>query len=164
MSDAGHENRGETMPGGERRHDERVELADPSRRSDGEWREALTEEQYRVLRKKGTERAFTGEYWDSKEAGTYVCAGCGQELFEAGHKFDSGTGWPSFDRPVEGGVDTAPDNSLFARRTEALCRACGGHLGHVFADGPETTGQRYCINSAALRLRADPSPDSDGVE
>ncbi len=136
--------------------------AEPARRvekSDAEWRDELTPEQYRVLRKKGTERAFTGEYWDSRDAGMYVCAGCGEAVFDAEHKFDSGTGWPSFDRPVGENVDTAADNSLFMRRTEALCAACGGHLGHVFDDGPETTGERYCINSAALRLERDDETD-----
>jgi peptide-methionine (R)-S-oxide reductase len=127
-------------------------------RSEEEWRRLLTPEQYKILRKKGTERAFTGEYHDSKEPGTYLCAGCGEGVFESDHKFDSGTGWPSFDRAVDGGVATRADNSLFARRTEVLCNACGGHLGHVFNDGPPTTGERYCINSLALRL------ESDGVE
>jgi peptide-methionine (R)-S-oxide reductase len=139
-------------------------VANPAARSEREWKESLTPEQFRVLRKKGTERAFTGEYWDSKKAGMYVCAGCGQELFDAAHKFDSGTGWPSFDRPVTEGVDTAPDNGLLMRRTEALCSACGGHLGHMFSDGPPSTGERYCINSAALRLREDPAGGSDGIE
>ncbi len=133
-----------------------------SERSEEEWRRLLTPEQYRILREKGTERAFTGEYSDSKEPGTYVCAGCGQHVFESDHKFDSGTGWPSFDRPVDGGVATRADNSLFARRTEVLCNACGGHLGHVFSDGPPTTGERFCINSVALRLESD--GESDGVE
>ena len=124
----------------------------PIEKTDEEWRAELTPEQYRVLRQKGTERAFTGEYWDAKEDGMYVCAGCGTEVFDSEHKYDSGTGWPSFDRAVAGHVATEADNSLFMRRTEVLCRACGGHLGHVFNDGPPTTGERYCINSAALRL------------
>ncbi|MFV1986958.1 MAG: peptide-methionine (R)-S-oxide reductase MsrB [Gemmatimonadota bacterium] len=132
------------------------------KRSEDEWRRVLTPEQYKILRKKGTERAYTGEYWDSEKSGTYVCAGCGQELFASDHKFDSGTGWPSFDRPVEDAVSTKADNSLFARRTEVLCRACGGHLGHVFGDGPPATGERYCINSAALHHR--PPEASDDVE
>lgn len=130
-------------------------------KTDAQWRDELTPEQYRVLRKKGTERAFTGEYWDTKAPGTYLCAGCGTEVFDAEHKFDSGTGWPSFDRPVADGVATEADNSLFMRRTEVLCNACGGHLGHVFRDGPATTGERYCINSAALRLEAEGQADGD---
>ena len=137
--------------------DETGRTAAPERprveRSEAEWRAELTDEQYRILRKKGTERAFTGEYWDTKTPGMYVCAGCGTELFDAEHKFDSGTGWPSFDRPVGDNVDTEADNSFFMRRTEVLCGSCGGHLGHVFNDGPPTTGERYCINSAALCLR-----------
>ena len=133
--------------------------SDKSGKSEKQWKAELTPEQYRVLRKKGTERAFTGEYWDSKDDGVYVCAGCGQELFDSEHKFDSGTGWPSFDRPVGENVETEPDNSLFMRRTEVLCSACGGHLGHVFDDGPPTTGERYCINSAALRLESRESSD-----
>jgi peptide-methionine (R)-S-oxide reductase len=120
--------------------------------TDAEWREKLTPEQYRVLREGGTERAFTGKYEKNKAAGEYLCAGCGQPLFESSDKFDSGSGWPSFTRPAESGmVDEHRDTSHGMVRTEVLCSRCHGHLGHVFPDGPqEAGGLRYCINSAAL--------------
>jgi peptide-methionine (R)-S-oxide reductase len=123
-------------------------------KSDAEWRALLSPEQYRVLRKKGTERAFTGEYFDHHAKGLYVCAGCGNPVFSSDTKFDSGTGWPSYYAPVtEEAVDTEEDRTLGMVRTEVLCSRCGGHLGHVFSDGPPPTEQRYCINSAALDFK-----------
>ena len=128
-------------------------------RSDEEWKKILTPEEFRVLREKGTEQSFAGKFVNHKKKGTYVCAGCGEELFYSDTKFDSGTGWPSFWAPVSGeSVEMKPDNSLGRRRTEVLCSRCGGHLGHVFNDGPKPTGQRFCINSVALHFKEQESP------
>ncbi len=125
-------------------------------KDDAYWREKLTPEEYHVLRQKGTERAFTGEYWDTTEAGIYICRGCGETLFESDSKFDAGCGWPSFDKPaVAGVIDEERDTSHGMIRTEVLCQNCGGHLGHVFPDGPTKTGLRYCINSLSIDLKKE---------
>jgi peptide-methionine (R)-S-oxide reductase len=123
------------------------------KKTDAEWKQMLTPEQFRVTRQKGTERAFTGEYHDSKEKGVYQCVCCGNDLFTSETKYNSGTGWPSFWAPVsKSSVETVDDRTLFMRRTEVVCANCDAHLGHVFGDGPEPTGERYCMNSASLKL------------
>jgi peptide-methionine (R)-S-oxide reductase len=131
-------------------------MADKIDKTDAEWRAELTPEQYRVLRQQGTEPAFTGAHWATKDAGRYRCAGCGAELFHSNHKFDSGSGWPSFWQPaVEGIVETRHDTSHGMVRVEVRCGRCDSHLGHVFPDGPHPTGERYCINSVSLDFEPD---------
>ena len=127
-------------------------MAEKVQKTDAEWQQQLTPEQYQILRQKGTERAFTGQYYNSKDPGVYRCAGCGEPLFRSDEKYDSGTGWPSFWTPVaDEAVETETDSAYGMVRTEVKCRNCGGHLGHVFPDGPPPTGLRYCINSASLK-------------
>jgi peptide-methionine (R)-S-oxide reductase len=128
-------------------------MADNTKKTDTEWRQQLTPEQYRVAREKGTERAFTGAYWDNHKDGVYRCIGCGEPLFASDTKFDSGTGWPSFAEPMPGAnIEAEVDTSHGMRRIEVHCKNCGAHLGHVFPDGPGPGGQRYCINSCSLNF------------
>lgn len=131
-------------------------MADKVKKTEQEWREQLSHEQYAVAREAGTERAFSGRYWDTKDDGTYCCICCGQPLFKSDAKYDSGTGWPSFDRAIHSeAVEVREDISMGMRRVEVVCSGCDAHLGHVFPDGPPTTGERYCMNSASLDLKAD---------
>jgi peptide-methionine (R)-S-oxide reductase len=137
---------------------DKMTIVYPTQHSEAEWQELLAPHRYRVLRQKGTERAFSGDLWDEHRTGRYRCAGCGSELFDSGAKFESGTGWPSFHSTAQpGAVEELEDRSLFMTRTEVNCARCGGHLGHVFDDGPRPTGLRYCINSASLEFQ----PESD---
>lgn len=140
-----------------------VESGERVEKTDAEWRGELTPAEYKITRRAGTERAFTGEYWQTKTPGAYNCRCCGAPLFHSDEKYDSGTGWPSFTAPVaDGVVATKADRSLFMVRTEVLCARCDAHLGHVFPDGPQPTGLRYCLNSASLKLKPEGgAPDGD---
>jgi peptide-methionine (R)-S-oxide reductase len=143
---------------------EETRMSDKIKKTDEEWRELLTDEQYHVARQKGTERAFTGEYWDLKDQGLFLCVACGQALFSSDTKYESGSGWPSFWQPVDKThVDEESDNSLGMSRTEVLCSRCGAHLGHVFPDGPQPTGLRYCVNSASLKFVRQGESDAEGA-
>lgn len=124
-------------------------------KSEQEWQKELTPEQFNICRKKGTERAFTGKYYNCREKGTYLCSCCENELFNSNTKYDSGSGWPSFWQPIESAIKTETDSSLGMQRVEVMCKECGAHLGHVFEDGPQPTGLRYCINSISLKLERD---------
>jgi peptide-methionine (R)-S-oxide reductase len=129
-------------------------MTDKIRKTESQWRAQLTPDEYRVAREKGTERAYSGRYWDNHEHGVYTCVGCGAPLFDSATKFDSGSGWPSYTAPLSAGaVETETDRTLAMPRTEVHCARCGSHLGHVFPDGPKPTGMRYCINSVSLRFR-----------
>jgi peptide-methionine (R)-S-oxide reductase len=137
-------------------------MTDKIDKSEDEWRESLSPEQFHVCREKGTERAFTGAYWDTKTPGIYRCVACGEPLFSSQQKYDSGSGWPSFWQPlVEGAVEIEIDQSLGMERVEVHCRSCGSHLGHVFPDGPRPTGKRFCINSLSLQLDTEQHPGGD---
>ena len=137
-------------------------MNDKIEKTEEAWRETLSAEQFHVCRERGTERAFTGAYWDTKTSGIYRCVACGEPLFSSQQKYDSGSGWPSFWQPlVEGAVETETDQSLGMERTEVHCRRCGSHLGHVFPDGPRPTGKRFCINSLSLQLDTEQHPGGD---
>ncbi len=136
----------------------------PVQKTDAEWQALLTPEQFKITRLKGTERAFTGAYWNTKTPGTYQCVCCGRDLFISDAKFESGCGWPSFFQAVEGAITTQPDDSLGYRRTEIMCSNCGAHLGHVFQDGPAPTGLRFCVNSASVKLIESAEKQQPGTE
>jgi peptide-methionine (R)-S-oxide reductase len=146
------------MAAGAQPSEDKMSTEQQVEKTEEQWKAELTPEQYHVLREKGTEQAFTGEYVNEHRDGTYTCAACGAELFDAKTKFESGSGWPSFYEPKNTeNVELRPDNSFFMKRTEVVCKRCGGHLGHVFDDGPNPTGQRFCINSCSLELKEEGS-------